>query len=104
MKKRLGLVIGGIAGVCVAAVGIWYGYGKMSKSTVKVYNVSDLAQGYWGDPMSLNGMISSDVSQDVHLTDKQIVEEVYVSEGDQVDVGDPLLSYDMTLVNIELES
>ncbi len=42
MKKRLGLVIGGIAGVCVAAVGIWYGYGKMSKSTVKVYNVSDL--------------------------------------------------------------
>ncbi len=53
--------------------------------------------------MSLNGMISSDVSQDVHLTDKQIVEEVYVSEGDQVDVGDPLLSYDMTLVNIELE-
>ncbi|POP32935.1 hypothetical protein C3B58_09730 [Lactonifactor longoviformis] len=103
MKKRLVLVIGGIAGVCVAAVGIWLGYGKMSKSTVKVYNVSDLAQGYWGDPMSLNGMISSDVSQDVHLTDKQIVEEVYVSEGDQVDVGDPLLSYDMTLVNIELE-
>ena len=50
MKKRLGLVIGGIAGVCVAAVGIWYGYGKMSKSTVKVYNVSDLAQGYWEIP------------------------------------------------------
>jgi HlyD family secretion protein len=103
MKKRLIIIACIIAGVCVLGTGGWFGLQKLNKATVKVYSVSDLAQGYWGDPMNLNGMISSDVSQDVHLTDKQIVDEVFVSEGDQVDVGDPLLSYDMTLVNIELE-
>ena len=35
--------------------------------------------------------------------DKQIVSKVYVQEGQEVKEGDPLLSYDMTLVNIDLE-
>ncbi len=35
--------------------------------------------------------------------DKQIVDQVYVQEGQEVVEGTPLLSYDMTLVNIDLE-
>lgn len=103
MKKKMIIIVGSLICVCLIGAGIWFGITKMNKSQVKVFAVNDLAQGFMGNEMNLSGMILSDVSQDVHLTDKQIVEEVFVKEGDQVEVGDPLLSYDMTLVNIDLE-
>ena len=35
--------------------------------------------------------------------EKQLVSQVHVQEGQEVKEGDPLLTYDMTLVNIDLE-
>ena len=57
----------------------------------------------WGESNSLEGIITSSVSQKIQLQDNQIVEEVFVQEGQSVVEGTPLLSYDMTLVNIDLE-
>ena len=60
----------------------------------------------WGggmNDMSLSGNIASNVSQDVYLGNNQVVEDVFVEEGDVVKEGDPLVSYDMTLVNLEME-
>ena len=39
----------------------------------------------------------------MYLTDNQTVEEIFVAEGDTVKEGDPLISYDMTMTNLELE-
>lgn len=44
------------------------------------------------------------VSQKVQLSENQIVQEVFVQEGQEVKEGTPLLSYDMTLVHINLET
>lgn len=101
--KKIGIVLGCTAGAVIIGAGVWFGIRQMNQTEIKVFAVSDMSQGYWGNDMMLNGMISSDVSQEVHLTDKQVVQEVFVKEGDQVEVGTPLLSYDMTLVDIELE-
>ena len=57
----------------------------------------------WGETNSLEGAVSSNVSQEVRLMEKQLVSQVHVQEGQEVKAGDPLLTYDMTLVNIDLE-
>lgn len=104
MKKRRikGLLIGLV--VTAGAGGyIWFAAGKLQDRSVPVYAVTDLTQMVFGSTTSLEGNISSSVSQEVRLIDKQIVSKVYVQEGQEVKEGAPLLSYDMTLVNIDLE-
>ena len=65
--------------------------------------MEELIQPVFGDMPSLEGSVSTSVSQQVHLADQQIVSQVFVKEGQEVKEGDPLLSYDMTLVNLDLE-
>ena len=58
--------------------------------------------GGWSDN-SLSGNITSDVSQNIYLADSQTVKKIHVKEGDTVKVGDDLLTYDMTMENLDLE-
>lgn len=102
MKRKwiAALIAAGVllfGGVTVYAV-------KMSnQGTVKVVSVSDMTDsGGWSDN-SLSGNITSDVSQNIYLTDSQTVKKIYVKEGDTVKVGDELVTYDMTLDNLDLE-
>lgn len=99
-KIIIAVICAGVA--ALAGTGIWYGVKKMDQTKVDVYPVADLKQ-IWGMSTSIDGTISSSVTQEVHLMDKQIVDQVYVQEGQEVVEGTPLLSYDMTLVNIDLE-
>ena len=100
-KIIIAVICAGVA--ALAGTGIWYGVKKMDQTKVDVYPVADLKQQIWGRSTSIDGTISSSVTQEVHLMDKQIVDQVYVQEGQEVVEGTPLLSYDMTLVNIDLE-
>ena len=100
-KIIIAVICAGVA--ALAGTGIWYGVKKMDQTKVDVYPVADLKQQIWGMSTSIDGTISSSVTQEVHLMDKQIVDQVYVQEGQEVVEGTPLLSYDMTLVNIDLE-
>lgn len=101
-KQVKGLLIG-LAVAAAAGGGIWFAAGKLKDTSVSAYAVTDLSQMVFGSTTSLEGNITSSVSQEVRLMDKQIVSKVYVQEGQEVKEGDPLLSYDMTLVNIDLE-
>ena len=103
MDKKLKIAVIGGGTVLVLGVGIWFGAKHFWKTTVPVYSMEELAQEVWGNTTSLEGSVSSNVSQQVRLMDKQIVSQVHVTEGQEVKEGDPLLTYDMTLVNIDLE-
>ena len=103
MDKKLKIAVIGGGTVLVLGVGIWFGAKHFRKTTVPVYSMEELAQEVWGNTTSLEGSVSSNVSQQVRLMDKQIVSQVHVTEGQEVKEGDPLLTYDMTLVNIDLE-
>lgn len=71
--------------------------------TAEVQSVSSL-NGYYGDmEMSSSGVLTNDYSQEVYPLDDKNIEEVFVEEGQEVEVGDPLISYDMTLSDLELE-
>lgn len=104
LKKIIGIVLV-LAIVCSGTGGGMYVYGKHQdkKKVAKVYQVSELSEGYSGSEMNSDGMVTNDLEQDINLEDKQTVKEVFVKEGQKVSVGDKLLEYDMEQVNMELE-
>lgn len=102
MKKKW--IVAFIAAGVLLLVGVTvYAVKTSSQSTVKVVSVSDMSGGGGWSDNSLSGNITSDVSQNIYLADSQKVKKIYVKEGDTVKVGDDLLTYDMTLENLDLE-
>ena len=102
MKKKW-IVAFIAAGVLLLGGVTVYAVKTSSQSTVKVVSVSDMSGGGGWSDNSLSGNITSDVSQNIYLADSQTVKKIYVKEGDTVKVGDDLLTYDMTLENLDLE-
>lgn len=102
MKKKW-IAVGTAAGVVLLGAVIVFAVKQNSQERVKVISMQEMMG--WGGmyDMSMSGNITSDVSQDVYLGSNQVVDQVFVQEGDTVNLGDPLVSYDMTLVNLELE-
>lgn len=91
------------AGVLLLGGVTVYAVKTSSQSTVKVVSVSNMSGGGGWSDNSLSGNITSDVSQNIYLADSQTVKKIYVKEGDTVKVGDDLLTYNMTLENLDLE-
>ncbi|MDO4453117.1 MAG: HlyD family efflux transporter periplasmic adaptor subunit [Eubacteriales bacterium] len=92
--------------VCLVCSGAGYGiysYMQNNKNPVEVTPVSYLSTQYYGDSSSISGTATSDVTQKVQLSGENNVKEVYVKAGDKVKVGDKLMSYDMTLTELDLE-
>ena len=102
MKKKW-IVAFIAAGVLLLGGVTVYAVKTSSQSTVKVVSVSDMSGGGGWSNNSLSGNITSDVSQNIYLADSQTVKKIHVKEGDTVKVGDDLLTYDMTLENLDLE-
>ena len=105
MKKR-NVIVAVLLAVTVAggSIGGYYGFRSMNRPVTMVYAVNELSSGYWGDNMTLDGMITSDASQNVYLSTEQKVKEVLVKEGDTVKEGDVLMTYDTTAKELELET
>lgn len=89
------LVAGGAAGGAV--------YLKSNnKETVGVVSVDSLASDYYMDDTTLDGNIVTNVTQNVTVDKDMIIKDLYVQKGDTVKKGDKLMSFDMTLVQMEL--
>lgn len=109
MKKKTKKIML-IAGAAVAGAGAVTGgvtYIRMNGSkAVEVTDVASLNQADWiSDDYSdgVSGTVVTDVSQNVTVPDNKVINEVYVSEGDTVKIGDKLLSYDTTLLELDEE-
>lgn len=97
-----------IAGVVVTAlVGTAIGGGLMyvrkgNQKEVMVASVSDLMTDYYGNDATLSGNVYANATQRITVDKDMVIQEVYVSKGDEVKPGDKLISFDMTLVEMEL--
>ena len=94
--------------VCVLLLalisGSLFGY-KIYQSSHRVVSVQPVANinwGYWGDTETSYGMVTNDSAQEIYIDDSVNIKDIYVAEGDVVEIGDPLISYDMTEVNISI--
>lgn len=73
-------------------------------SAVNVYAAMDLSVNYASSGSAqTQGMVTTDKVQSVFITTTQRITEVHVKEGDRIAVGDPILSFDTTLTDLELE-
>ena len=77
-------------------------YKKSHQKTVSVVSVDSLAGQYYMDDTNLEGNIVTSAVQNVSVDKDMIIKDVYVSSGDAVKKGDKLMSFDMTLVQMEL--
>lgn len=105
MKKRIIAILLTVVLLAGAATGGFFGYRAYSnnKLVADVTSVSYLNWGYYGDSMQSYGSVTNDESQEIYLSTSESVQEIFVEEGDSVSVGDPLLQYDMTVVNLNIE-
>ena len=71
---------------------------------VNVYPVADFStSGDWIGGGETDGVVSTDKMQTIYLSSTQQITEIYVEEGQEIHVGDPILTFDTTLSDIELE-
>ena len=97
------LVLGILGAGGTAGVRYWL---KNRGKAVEVYRVSDLDASSWiswGDGEGTSGTVVADVSQNVQVPEDKVISEVYVEEGDTVKIGDKLMAYDTTLLELDQE-
>ena len=83
--------------------GLWF-LGKRNRKPVNVYDMEQLVMtDYYADETQTYGMVSTTGLQNVYISETQQITEIFVTEGQTVKVGDPVLAFDTTLTDIELE-
>lgn len=75
-----------------------------SSNTVEVHSVSSLNTGYWDNPSTSTGFVSNSDTQSVLYDASKTITQVFVQEGQQVNAGDPLLSYDLTTLQSAVDT
>ena len=101
-RKTIISVVCILLSVVLIAGGIAYG-ASPARRTCSVYPVSDIAMtDYWGDDKSTYGQVRADKVQTVYLSTTQQVNDIFVTEGQSVQPGDKLMSYDTTLSEMEV--
>ena len=75
-----------------------------SSNTIDVHSVSSLNTGYWDNPATSTGLVSNSDTQSVLYDSSKTITQVFVKEGQQVSVGDPLLSYDLTTLQSAVDT
>lgn len=104
MKKVIAVIVG-IAvtfGVIVGGVFAYKSY-QNENLVVEVQPVSYINWGYWGDSESSYGMVTNDSAQEIYLDSAKSIKQVYVEEGEEVSVGDPLMEYDTAELRIDIQ-
>ena len=105
MHKIVKRVIIGVVITAVAGTGAAAGLLQLRKNSQKevmVTSVSNLVSDYYMPTTSVDGTVTTSVAQNVSVDSDMIIDQVYVAEGDSVKKGDPLISFDTTLVEMEL--
>ncbi len=102
--KSLLIVVGSLVLVGGAIYGVLRLVKSRSAAEVNVYSVGEVSTSYSSyDQSETEGQVTTDRIQSVYVSNTQQVTEIYVQEGQSVKIGDPILAFDTTLNDLELE-
>ena len=102
VKKKKLLMFGGMLFILlIGGIGCYLTF--MRSNEIETIPVAHLSTSWWGDLEESSGYIASNMTQEVMLENFKTVKEVLVAEGDRVQVGDPLIVYDQSLKELELQ-
>ena len=111
MGKSKKIIIGSVAGVTAAAVGVsgfllWKNHQKKSTADGIAYvsSVSDIntAAATVSD-LRFSGVVEPQETKEIKIDTSKTISEVSVKEGDHVEAGDALFTYDIASMKLELE-
>ena len=106
MPKGLRMALLGLVSAAVlggAAIGVLLLI-RGGGSAVNVYAAMDVSVNYASSGSAqTQGMVTTDKIQSVYTTATQRITKIHVKEGDKISIGDPILSFDTTLTDLELE-
>ena len=107
-STRKKLLLAGIITVLVVAValGLWFFvHYQNSKKTVEVLPVADpnVSTTYWGDTAYSSGTVTSESLQELYPSSDKVISQIFVTAGQQVKAGDPLIQYDKTKLELDVE-
>ena len=93
LKKRL-IILGVVAVLLTGGIigGVQYMNYKNDQKTVEVVPMMYVSNTYWGDQTSSSGNIVADYMQELYPDSSKSISEIFVTEGQQVAIGDPLYS------------
>lgn len=106
-KTKRKLCIIAVTAVLLTAVflGLWFFFQyKNDQKTVDVVPVSQIADYYWPEQSSSSGMVVSNYVQELYPDPSKAISEVFVQEGQEVSIGDPLLQYDKTKLELDVKA
>ena len=105
LRNRILIISITLVVVTAALLGTWFFIQyRNDQKTVEVMPVSYLSTSYWGDQATSSGTILSDYMQEIFPTSDKVISEVFVSEGQEVHIGDPLLQYDKAKLELDVEA
>lgn len=105
-KKKAGIIFIAILAAAAAAFGIWYfmgNSGRDSKDRVYVQKVSVIMGSATGVQNRYSGVVQPQKTVEVKADSERSIKEVLVEEGDMVEEGTPLFTYDVEELELELE-
>ncbi len=106
-KKKVGIIIAAVVVVVAVGGGLWYflrGNSTKGNSADKVYveSVASLNTVNSGVQNRYSGVVEPQETWEVNKNGEKTVKEVFVAEGDAVEVGTPLFEYDTETLESEL--
>ena len=108
-KTKKNLIVATVVSVLIVAftLGLWFFVQYQSdRRTVDVISVADpsVTTQYWGDQVYSSGTAVSSNLQEIYPSSDQTISDIYVEQGQQVSAGDPLVQYDKTRLELDVES
>ncbi len=102
-RRAVAITLAVLLTLGAAGGGGYYYLQNRAGKPVDVYPAQQLgSSNSWYGRVQTGGQIRADRMQAVYLSSTQTVTEIYVQEGQQVQVGDPILAFDTTLDEVEL--
>ncbi len=111
MGKSKKIIIGSVAGVtaaavCVSGVLVWRHHSKSSDTDGVAYvmPVTDVnSAAVTVSDMQFSGVVEPQETKEIKLDTSKTVSDIAVQEGDHVNAGDPLFTYDVESMQLELQ-
>lgn len=111
MGKSKKIIIGSVAGVtaaavCVSGVLVWRHYSKdsVADGVAYVMPIKDVnSAAVTASDMQFSGVVEPQETKEIKLDTSKTVAGVAVQEGDHVNAGDPLFTYDVESMQLELQ-
>ena len=107
-KKPVWIVLGCLVVLAAAAFCLWFFWlrnlwGAAGASPVYVESVANIAGLNSGSSLRFSGVVEPQATYDVKKDESKTVAEIYVTEGDQVTVGDALFCYDTAEMQMQMD-